>query len=202
MKLPSALDKDKSNDKTAEVAEDNAPVSAGQEPETSGAEPANSEIPEPVARPAKTVGALSPAIAAAKLRSAEKEAHAAVKAQQHRFMSPYPRLTIYVDIGRRETENGNTRTSPVPIVFKNGTFLTSDARVAAAIRKHKKCNTNLFREVNDVTAAARMMAAQQAETLLRNSVQQGPTGAGDGSEHEFLQKQSILQQQQAAAWSS
>jgi len=202
MKLPSALDKDQTNDKTTEVAEGNAPVPAGQEPETSGAEPANSEIPEPVARPAKTVGALSPAVAAAKLRSAEKEAHAAAKAQQYRFMSPYPRLVVNIDIGRRETENGVTRTSPVPVVFKNGAFLTSDVRVAAALRKHKKCNTGLFREVNDVTAAARMMAAQQAENMLRNSVQQGPTGAGDGSEHEFLQKQAILQQQQAAAWSS
>jgi len=152
------------------------------------------------AAPAKVVGAADREAAAAARDNAAAAAAERLKTDQYRFISPFPRLVLYVYLGATELVDGRERPAPSKIVFKNGGYFTSDPAVGEALKNHPKCGSQLFRFVSGADAAARMTVASQEEAKMRAPSFQGPTGSSDGNEQEFLAQQAALQRMKNQAF--
>lgn len=178
-----------------------APTETGQKPEKVDAAPAVPEAP-PRTTGLKTSAAAPNADVKADVAKAAAPVAKTLAAQQFRFISVYPNLTIYIYAGLREMVDGRERPAPTRIRFKNGGFFTSDPTIGKAIMKHPKCNTQLFRHVESAATAAQMVVSQQAAETMRTPTFHGATSSGDGGEQEFLQREAILKQQQSHAFHS
>ena len=100
-----------------------------------------------------------------------------------RFISRFPELTIYVNIGETDREPGGQLVRrDKKIQFKGGLFETVDARVAQMIRQHRACGSQLFREESDEATAALRRAAAIKQNALRSPTYSGPTSSLDAGE--------------------
>ena len=114
--------------------------------------------------------------------------------QTFNFMSRYPNLVIYVNTGAQEREKGGELIRrDTPVQFKNGVFQTTNKKLAALIRIHPQCNTQIFRETVSEEmfhlrkAAAARGAATRAPTFA------GATASSDGSELGLLHQQRVFE---------
>ena len=112
-------------------------------------------------------------------------------AAQAYFISRYPQLTLYIDVGFREQHQGVGIVRNVPIRFKDGQFRTDNARVAEALRKHSKFNA-MFQEAKSQQLAAYVAGAARARTLLRNNVTAGPAASSDNNDHAMMMREAEL----------
>lgn len=109
------------------------------------------------------------------------------------FMSEYKELQIYVDLGITERDkDGQMIPRHYGVKFRNGIFKTTDARVAAAVRRHPRCGTKTFREELNAQAVALRAAASQARDSLRSPSFAGPTASSDGQDAVFHQQDNEL----------
>lgn len=121
------------------------------------------------------------------LERVQRESKGAVaEPRQFMFLSQFPALQIYIDMGLTETEAGtsNVVSRPVAVRFTSGVFITKNSAIAAAMRKHKRFGS-MFRE--ELNAEATMMRAKLADARakLRSPTYAGPTASSDGQESAF-----------------
>lgn len=102
------------------------------------------------------------------------------------FLSKFPGLIIYVE----RTVNGVLMNQQ--ITFKNGMFQTNDPEIAAAIRAHKRCNSDTFREAPSQEAAVLYQRAVRSREAMRNGISTGVTSAMQGNDSAFMQHDAQL----------
>lgn len=112
-----------------------------------------------------------------------------------RFISRFPELIIYVNMGGTEREpGGQLIRKDKKIAFAGGVYETTDARVAQMIRQHPQCNGTLFREESDETTAALRRAAATKQAAMRSPTFSGPTSSLDGGEAAIMRGMHDLDQ--------
>jgi hypothetical protein len=112
--------------------------------------------------------------------TARKLDHVAPKTTLH-FISRYPTLTLYVDVGFREQHQGVGIVRNVPIRFKDGRYLTENLEVAKALRAHPKFNA-MFQEAQTAQLAAYVAGAARAREMMRSNITAGPASSADSND--------------------
>ena len=111
------------------------------------------------------------------------------------FISKFPDLNIYVNMGDSEREPGGQMIRrDKRVQFKRGTYTTTDPREAAMIRRHPACGTQVFRETEDESVFHLRRAAAARRASMDNPTFAGPTSSLDGGEMGILQGQRELAQ--------
>lgn len=130
------------------------------------------------------------------------EAMAAPEAPElYMFLSKHPKLTIYVDLGQFSYDrNGQRVVRHTKVDFNSGFFQTKDAKLAAAIKAHPRCNRGMFREAPSQEAAMMYRAARAAQDGLRSSAQAGVSTALQGNDTTFLNQTAQLDNVAGRVW--
>ena len=109
------------------------------------------------------------------------------------FLSKFPNLTIYVNTGATEREPGGQLISrATPVKFFNGVFQTTSAKLAALIRLHPQCGSQLFRETESEELFHLRKAAAAREAATRAPTFSGATASSDGAELGLLNQQKAM----------
>lgn len=114
--------------------------------------------------------------------------------QTYNFMSRFPNLVIYVNMGGQEREKGGELIRrDTPVQFKNGVFQTTNKKLAALIRMHPQCNTQIFRETVSEEMFHLRKAAAARGAATRTPTFAGATASSDGGELGLLQQQRVYE---------
>lgn len=114
--------------------------------------------------------------------------------QTFNFMSRFPSLVIYVNTGAQEREKGGEMIRrDTPVQFKNGVFQTTDKKLAALIRMHPQCNTQIFRETVSEEMFHLRKAAAARGAATRSPTFAGATASSDGGELGLLNQQRVFE---------
>ncbi len=122
------------------------------------------------------------------------QANAKKSEETFNFMSKFPNLTIYVNMGDTEREPGGALIRrDRQVQFKNGVFQTTDKKLAGAIRLHSQCGTQLFRETvsEELFHLRKAAAARGAATMSPTFA--GATSSMDGGELGLLNQRRVYE---------
>lgn len=111
---------------------------------------------------------------------------------QYMFMSRFPQLVVYVEMGKFVEEKGRAIRAPVQVKFANGIFVTSHEDLAQALRSHKRCG-RLFNEERSRELVAVREAAARARANMTSPAFVGATASTDGSDPAFLRQAAELE---------
>lgn len=108
------------------------------------------------------------------------------------FISPYPNLVIYADLGGTMKDRDEVVRRQVKVQFKNGFFRTDDPELIKAIRSNRRCNTRMFREAPSNEAGVLFRAAEEARNSMRAGAVSGVTTSAQGNDMQFLNNDAQL----------